>query len=59
MAKGNSIDELNKFIDDTRQGMYSGEDFNVAKWQDIRYDFNIIEEVESTPNNVILYGFSG
>ncbi len=59
MDKTNSnVDELQKFINDTRQGKYSENVCNIEKLQDVRYEFEVIEDVNRASENVILYGLS-
>lgn len=52
------IDELQKFINDTRQGKYSENVCNIEKLQDVRYEYEVIEDVNRVSENVILYGLS-
>lgn len=59
MNKVNSdIDELQKFINDTRQGKYSEDVCNIGQLQDVRYEYEVIEDVNRASENVILYGLS-
>jgi hypothetical protein len=59
MDKNNSnIDELVKFIDDTRQGLYSDDLCFIKQLQDVRYEYEVIEDVDRVSENVILYGLS-
>lgn len=59
MDKTNSdIDELQKFVNDTRQGKYSEDVCNIEKLQDVRYEYEVIEDVNRASGNVILYGLS-
>lgn len=59
MNKNNSdIDELQKFVNDTRQGKYSEDVCNIEKLQDVRYEYDVIEDVNRSSENVILYGLS-
>lgn len=59
MDRTNSnIDELQKFINDTRQGKYSEDVCNIEKLQDVRYEYEVIEDVNRVSENVILYGLS-
>ena len=59
MNKNNSdIDELQKFVNDTRQGKYSEDVCNIQKLQDVRYEYDVIEDVNRSSENVILYGLS-
>jgi len=57
MANSN-IDELQKFINDTRQGKYSEDACNIEQLQDVRYEYAVIEDVNRASENVILYGLS-
>lgn len=59
MDKTNSdINELQKFINDTRQGKYCEDVCNIEKLQDVRYEYEVIEDVNRASENVILYGLS-
>lgn len=59
MDKTNSdIDELQKFINDTRQGKYSEDVCNIEQLQDVRYEYEVIEDVNRVSESVILYGLS-
>lgn len=59
MDKTNSdIDELLKFINDTRQGKYCEDVCNIEELQDVRYEYEVIEDVNRASENVILYGLS-
>lgn len=59
MDKTNSdIDELQKFINDTRFGKYSEDVCNIEQLQDVRYEYEVIEDVNRASENVILYGLS-
>ena len=59
MDKTNSdIDELQQFVNDTRQGRYSEKICNIEKLQDVRYEYEVIEDINRVCENVILYGLS-
>lgn len=59
MDKVNSnIDELQEFINDTRQGKYSEDACNIEQLQDVRYEYEVIEDVNRASESVILYGLS-
>lgn len=59
MDKTNSnIDELQKFINDTRQGKYSEEVCNIEELQDVRYEYEVLEDINRASESVILYGLS-
>ena len=52
------IEETEQFIKDTCLGKFSDNSCEIQQWQDLRYDFNIVENVNDVENNVILYGLS-
>lgn len=54
----NYIEETNRFINETRQGNYSGSDFQIQQWQELRYDLYIVEDVVYIGDSVMLYGLS-
>lgn len=59
MDKTNSdIDKLQKFIEDTRQGKYSEGVCNIEQLQDVRYEYEVIEDINRASENVMLYGLS-
>ena len=59
MDKTNSdIDELQKFIEETRHGKYSEDICNIEQLQDVRYVYEVIKDVNRESENVILYGLS-
>ena len=59
MNKTNSdIDGLQKFVNDTRQGKYSEDVCNIEQLQDVRYEYEVIEDVNRASENIILYGLS-
>lgn len=54
----NYIEETNQFISDTRQGKYSDPLCQIHQWQEVRYDYSIVEDVNSVNNSVMLYGLT-
>lgn len=59
MDKTNSnVEKLQKFINDTRHGKYSEDICNIEQLQDVRYEYEVIEDVDRVSESVILYGLS-
>ena len=59
MNKTNSdIAELQQFVNDTRKGKYCEDVCNIGKLQDVRYEYDVLEDVNRASENVILYGLS-
>lgn len=56
--KDSNIDELQQFINDTRQGKFTEESCCIEQMQDVRYEYEIIEDINKASDNVILYGLS-
>lgn len=52
------IDETNQFINDTRQGKYSEPSCQVQQWQELRFDYNIVEDINQVEESVMLYGLT-
>lgn len=59
MDKTNSnIDELQKFINNTRQGKYTEDVCNIEQLKDVLYEYEVIEDINNASDNIILYGLS-
>lgn len=52
------IDETTQFINETRQGKYSDPSCQVQQWQELRYDYNIVEDINQVSESVMLYGLT-
>lgn len=52
------IEETEQFINETRQGKYSEPSWQVQQWQELRYDYSTVENVNSVGDSVMLYGLS-
>jgi|GEM_PF-3822621 len=52
------IEETEQFINETRQGKYSEPSCQMQQWQELRYDYSIVESVNSVSDSVMLYGLS-
>ncbi len=50
--------EIVKFVDDTRNGKYTEDSCNIESLQNIRLEFEVVEDVDKMTENVILYGLS-
>lgn len=50
--------DIIKFVDYTRNGKYTEDSCNIESLQNIRLEFEVVEDVEKMPENVILYGLS-
>lgn len=57
-SKNSNVDELIQFIDDTRQGKYNEDTHCIERMRDIRCDYQVIEDINSVSESVILYGLS-
>ena len=53
-----NVDELVQFIDDTRQGKYTDGSCEITQVQAVRYDYEVVEDINRESENVILYGLS-
>ena len=56
--KSSNADELIQFIDDTRNGKYTEDTFSFETTQEVRCEYEVIEDVNRVSENVILYGLS-
>lgn len=54
----NYIEETNQFINETRQGMYSDSSCQIHQWQEMRYDYSIVEDINRVNESVMLYGLT-
>lgn len=54
----NYIEETNQFINETRQGKYSESSCQIQQWQEMRYDYSIVEDINSVNASVMLYGLT-
>lgn len=52
------LDETNAFIRETCEGKYTEETCPIQQWNDLRYDYNIVEDVSVASENIILFGLS-
>lgn len=52
------LDELTLFIEETRQGKYTEDSCCIEQLGDVRYNYEVIEDVNRVSENVILYGLS-
>ena len=56
--KDSNMDELQQFINDTRQGKFTEESCCIEQMLDVRYEYEIIEDLDRVSDSVILYGLS-
>lgn len=56
--KDSNLDELQQFVNDTRQGKFTEEPCCIEQMQDVRYEYEVIEDLDSVSDSVILYGLS-
>ena len=54
----NYIEETNQFINETCQGKYSDPSCQVQQWQELRYDYCIVEDINGVNESVMLYGLT-
>lgn len=52
------IDETNSFIKETCEGKYTEEICPIQQLKELRYDYNIVEDVSIASEGIILYGLS-
>lgn len=52
------IEETNQFVNDTRQGKYSEPACEIQQWQELRYDYSIVENINRVNESVMLYGLT-
>ena len=52
------LEETEQFINDILQGKYSEPSCHILQWQELRYDYSIVEDVYSPGECVILFGLS-
>ena len=52
------IEETNQFINETRQGKYSDPSCQIQQWQEMRYDYSIVEDINRVNESVMLYGLT-
>lgn len=52
------LDETERFINDTREGKYTEPSCQIQQWQELRYDYSIVENVDSVEDSIMLYGLS-
>lgn len=52
------IEEINQFVNDTRQGKYSEPACEIQQWQELRYDYSIAENINRVNESVMLYGLT-
>lgn len=52
------LEETNRFINDIRQGKYTEPSCLIPQWQELRYDYRIVENACSVEDSILLYGLS-
>ena len=58
MDNNKYLEETERFINYTREGMYTDSSCQIQEWQELRYDYSIVENVGSVGDSVMLYGLS-
>lgn len=52
------LEETERFINETREGKYTDPSCQIHEWQELRYDYCIVENVDCVEDSVMLYGLS-
>ena len=52
------LENIEQLIIDTHEGKYTEPSCQINQWQELRYDYSIVENVSSVDDSVILYGLS-
>ena len=52
------LEETECFIKETREGKYTDPSCQIQQWQELRYDYSIVENVRTENDSVLLYGLS-